>query len=65
VTSVDDEYAIKAKDYRPRAADLRTIAQGVTEPSRKVLLLCAEDYERIAETIENIVVHVRQKASVQ
>lgn len=60
---MSENYDSKARDFRTRAAVLRTVATDVAQPSRNVLLLCAQDYDRIAETIEKIIVQVRDKES--
>jgi hypothetical protein len=57
-----DDYGPKIKAYQERADELRTIADGaVTDEARRVLIDCADDYERMASTIERIVATTRRR----
>ena len=55
-----EDYSVKVKNYRDRAAEIRTIAEELlSKESRRVLSEVAEDYERMAETIEKIITSQR------
>jgi hypothetical protein len=50
-----DADARTAKRYHQRAEEVRVIADGMTDPTnRKVLLAIAADYERMAFSMERI-----------
>lgn len=51
---MDDDIAT-AKRYRKRAEEIRTIADGMLDSSsRRILLSIAQDYERMAVSLDRI-----------
>lgn len=59
-----DEYGPKIRAYRERADELRAIADGaVTDEAKRVLKDCADDYERMASTIQRIVATTRRRTN--
>lgn len=59
-----DDYTIKVKTYRERAIELRALAAEVRNPSSHRLLFdVADDYDRMAATIEKIITSKRYTRS--